>query len=60
MGRHSIPLELDIRDPNFPIRSLLWAVGVKRDMKKLIATSKREVATSRVRLKEIDRILACR
>lgn len=60
MARHSIPLDLDIRDPNFPIRSFLWADGARREMKEVIANTKREIATSQALLEKIDRVLARR
>jgi hypothetical protein len=49
-------LELDPRDPSVLIRHRLWAAETKRDFERLIAASKKAIATSKALLAQFDQL----
>ena len=57
---HSVPADLDTRDPAFARKYFLWARQVQCEVVELVAGSKETLAQSRALLLEADRLLALR
>ena len=59
-GRHLLPSELDVRDPNFARQCLSWAHEAHRDMEELIARTTATIEESSALLEHLDRLLSWR
>ena len=57
---HSSPVELDVDDPEFSRKYLLWAHQVQCEIVELLAGSRETLANSRALMLEADRLLALR
>ena len=53
-----LPYELDSRDPNFAREMLVWSEQTRRDIREVLAGTRRTIATSRSLIAQADRILA--
>ncbi len=48
---------LDVRQPNFAHRCIVWAAQTQREIHELVAATKKEIAISEDLLSKVDRIL---
>ena len=58
MGRHSFPLEFDLRHPDFRDQYRLWAFAIQCEIVELVAITKETITTSRALLKQVDQMLS--
>lgn len=59
-GRHLFPLDLDIRDPEFPRKAISLTLQIQREFQETVIATKKTLAVSRELLADADRILAKR
>jgi hypothetical protein len=45
--RHILPLQLDVRDPNFAEKSTVWRARMRAEIVELVTLTKKQIAESK-------------